>query len=126
MFSDRNRLGCAPRRSAVTENRYGNVYFDGVCTDTSNAALPVDEVRRAVEPAFEPPWDEPAVHVGLTAVHQGTVVRDGDGFAVPDDEETVAELCAELRPRVRDGDEDDAAAFVAFVRDVVGALTEDV
>jgi len=126
MCSDRNRLVRATLRSAVTENRYGNVYFDGVCTDTSNAALPVDEVRRAVEPEFEPPWDEPAVHVGLTAVHRGTVVRDGDGFVVPDDREAVAELCAELRPRVRDGDENDAAAFVAFVRDVVDALTEEV
>ncbi|MFP4187981.1 MAG: hypothetical protein ACLFR5_01035 [Halobacteriales archaeon] len=116
----------------MTENRYGNVYFDGVCTDTSNAAYPVDRVHAAVEPAFDPPWDEPAVHLALTLLHNGYVVRDGDGFSLSEDareltnEELVAQVCDDVHPRVPDGDASDAAAFVSFVGDVLGALTEDV
>ena len=117
----------------MTENRYGNVYFDGVCADTSNAAYPVDRVSAAVEPVFEPPWDEPAVHLALTLIHRGYVVEAGDGFALSDEatelteDELVASVCADLRPRLEgDGDEDEAAAFVGFVRDVLGSLTEEV
>jgi hypothetical protein len=117
----------------VTENRYGAVRFDGVCTDTSNAAYPVEEVRRTLEPAFEPPWDSTAVHLGVTLLHNGYVVRDGDGFELSDRargegrDELVSRVCADLRPRLDpDGSDEDAAAFVSFVVDVIEALTEDV
>jgi hypothetical protein len=115
----------------VTENRYGRVRFDGVCTDTSNAALPVERVRRAVEPDFEPPWDDAAVHLALTVVHRGFVAEGGDGFELAEgvndlpEEEVVARVCDEVRPRV-DGGTSDAAAFVSFVRDVLVSLTEEV
>ena len=115
----------------MTENRYGRVRFDGVCVDTSNAAYPVDEVRRAVEPAFDPPWDGAAVHLALTLLHKGYVVRDSDGFVLSDgahetaQDELIARVCEDVRPRV-EGDVSDAAAFVGFVGDVIDTLTEDV
>jgi len=114
----------------VTENRYGGVVFDGVCSDLSNAAYPVDEVRRAVEPSFEPPRVDAAVHLGLTLLHHGYVVRDGDGFALSGEAEEarkedrlVTQILETVEPRVRDGDEEGAAAFVGFVRRVIGSLT---
>jgi len=117
----------------VTENRYGGVVFDGVCTDTSNAAYPVDRIASAVEAEFDPPWDEAAIHLGLTLLHRGFVEHDADGFVLSDrahelrdDGELVAEVCAVVKPRFRDGDEEDAAAFVGFVGDVIEALAEDV
>jgi hypothetical protein len=115
----------------VTENRYGRVRFDGVCVDTSNAAYPVDEVRSEVEPAFDPPWDGAAVHLALTLLHRGYVVRDTDGFVLSEEarelteDELVGSVCEDVRPRV-DGDTSDAAAFVGFVGDVLDTLTEDV
>ena len=115
----------------VTENRYGRVRFDGVCVDTSNAAYPVEEVRRAVEPAFDPPWDSTAVHLGLTLLHKGYVVQGSDGFVLSDEaneltrDELVGRVCEDVGPRV-DGGRSDAAAFVAFVGDVIDAVTEDV
>jgi hypothetical protein len=117
----------------VTENRYGRVRFDGVCTDTSNAAYPVDEVRRALEPAFDPPWDGTAIHIGVTLLHNGYVVRGTDGFVPSEDtrqldnDEVVSRVCEDLSPRLDpDGSEADAASFVTFVGDVFEALTEDV
>lgn len=121
------------RLSGVTENRYGRVYFDGVCSDTSNAAYPVDEVREAVEDDFEPPWTDAAVHLGLTLLHRGYVVYEGDAFALSEkardasrDGRLVADICEDVRPRVEEGRESDAAAFVGFVRGVVNCLTEEV
>jgi len=119
----------------VTENRYGSVVFEGVCSDLSNAAYPVEEVRRAVEPSFEPPWVDAAVHLGLTLLHHGYVVHEkGGNFALSDEahgalEESrlVAEVCETIEPRVRKDDDADPemAAFVGFVRRVVGALTDE-
>lgn len=117
----------------MTENRYGGVVFDGVCTDTSNAAYPVDAIAASVEPRFNPPWDEAAIHLGLTLLHRGFVEEEGEGFVLSErahelrgDKELVGEVCAVLKPRFRDGDEEDAAAFVGFVDDVIKALAEDV
>jgi len=119
----------------VTENRYGGVVFEGVCSDLSNAAYPVEEVRRAVEPSFEPPWVDAAVHLGLTLLHHGYVVHkdtEDGGFALSEEahgalEENrlVAEVCETIEPRVREDDDAEMAAFVGFVRRVVGALTDE-
>ena len=116
----------------MTENRYGGVVFEGVCSDLSNAAYPVEEVRRAVETSFEPPRLDAAVHLGLTLLHHGYVVRSDDGFALSDEGKAarekdvlVAQICETLEPRVRDGEEDDAVAFVEFVRRVVESLTDE-
>ncbi len=121
----------------MTENRFGNVRFDGVCTDTSNAAYPVDAVVSAVEADFDPPHDEAAIHLALTLLHRGYVERvddgRGNGFVLSeaahelrDSGRLVAEVCAAVEPRVRDGDEGDAAAFVGFVDDVIETVAEDV
>jgi hypothetical protein len=117
----------------VTESRYGAVVFEGVCTDTSNAAYPVEEVRRAVEPRFDPPWDESAIHLGLTLFAGGFVEHTGDGFVLSEDARTarengelIARVCDKLNPTVTEGKEDEAAEFVVFVDEVVDALAEDV
>lgn len=114
----------------MTENRYGGVVFEGVCSDLSNAAYPVEEVRRAVEPSFEPPWTDAAIHLGLTLLHHGYVVRDGDSFALSDEAHEahregslVAEVCETVEPRVPGDDDAEAAAFVGFVRGVIVAMT---
>ena len=119
----------------VTENRYGGVVFEGVCSDLSNAAYPVEEVRRAVEPSFDPPWVDAAVHLGLTLLHHGYVVREEDddgGFALSDEAHEaleegslVAEVCETVEPRLRGDDGAEAAAFVGFVRRVVESLTDE-
>ncbi len=124
-----------PSKSTVTENRYGGVVFDGVCSDTSNAAYPVDEVRRAVEPSFEPPWTDAAIHLGLTLLHHGYVRRSTDGFSLSDEADAmdadalIADICETVEPRVLDGEKvsqaGQAAAFVGFVRDVVDALADE-
>lgn len=113
----------------MTENRYGGVVFEGVCSDLSNAAYPVDDVRRAVESSFEPPRVDAAVHLGLTLLHHGYLVRDGDGFALSGEakaaraeDRLVAQVCETVEPRVRDGNEDEAADFVVFVRRVIESL----
>lgn len=116
----------------MTENRYGGVVFEGVCSDLSNAAYPVDDVRRAVESSFEPPRVDAAVHLGLTLLHHGYVVPDGNGFVLSDEarqahaeDRLVAQVCETVEPRVREGEEDDAVAFVAFVRRVIESLTDE-
>jgi hypothetical protein len=116
----------------VTENRYGGVVFEGVCSDLSNAAYPVDDVRHAVERSFDPPHLDAAVHLGLTLLHNGYVVHTEDGFALSDeakeareDGSLVARICETVEPSVREGDEKDAVAFVGFVREVVGTLVEE-
>ena len=114
----------------MTENRYGGVVFEGVCSDLSNAAYPVEEVRRAVETSFEPPRLDAAVHLGLTLLHHGYVARSDDGFALSDEAKAarekdvlVAQVCETIEPCVRDGEEDEAVAFVEFVRRVIESLT---
>lgn len=118
----------------MTENRYGGVVFEGVCSDLSNAAYPVEEVRRSVETSFEPPWVDAAVHLGLTLLHHGYVVHeegtDDDSFALSeeahealDEDRLVADVCETIEPRVREDDDAEMAAFVGFVRRVVESLT---
>jgi hypothetical protein len=117
---------------AVTENRYGGVVFEGVCSDLSNAAYPVEEVRRSVEPSFEPPWVDAAVHLGLTLLHHGYVVHQkGGSFALSEEaqgarseDRLVADVCETVEPRVADDDAGpEMAAFVGFVREVMASLT---
>ncbi|MDZ7689129.1 MAG: hypothetical protein U5J64_10540 [Halobacteriales archaeon] len=116
----------------MTENRYGVVVFEGVCSDLSNAAYPVEEVRCAVEDSFDPPRIDTAVHLGLTLLHHGYVVRRGDGFTLSDEANEarddgilVAQICETVEPRVPEGEEDEAVAFVEFVRRVVETLVGD-
>ncbi len=119
----------------MTENRYGGVVFEGVCSDLSNAAYPVEEVRRAVEPSFGPPWVDAAVHLGLTLLHHGYVVHedtDDGSFALSEEaqeahreDRLVADVCETIEPRVREDDDAEVAAFVGFVRRVVESLTSE-
>lgn len=116
----------------MTENRYGGVVFDGVCSDLSNAAYPVEDVRRAVESSFEPPRVDAAVHLGLTLLHHGYVARDGGGFSLSDEardayeeDRLVAKVCETVEPRVREGEENNAVAFIEFVRQVIESLTDE-
>lgn len=118
---------------AVTENRYGGVFFEGVCSDLSNAAYPVEEVRRAVEPSFDPPRVDAAVHLGLTLLHHSYVAhedKEDSGFALSEDahealreDRLLADVCETIEPRVRENDDEEMAAFVGFVRDVIVSLT---
>ncbi|MFB6284187.1 MAG: hypothetical protein ABEK59_09700 [Halobacteria archaeon] len=55
----------------MTSNRFGNVVFEGVCTDYSNAAYPVDRVRGMVAEELDPRHRDPAIHIGLTLIDEG-------------------------------------------------------
>jgi len=62
----------------VTENVYRGVVFEGVCTDLSNAAYPVEEVRERVESGFDRHRNT-AIHLALTLFHHGFVESLGEG-----------------------------------------------
>jgi len=124
----RNRVVPGQRRSCVTENVYGGVVFEGVCTDLSNAAYPVEEVRERVEADFDA-HENTAIHLALTLLHHGFVERtDGGGFALSDEAEELADDGALFetfcrRTDVRPRSEEDLARFASFFDEVVVAVT---
>jgi len=125
----RKRVNRVQPRSSVTENVYRGVVFDGVCTDLSNAAYPVERVRARVEPRF-PECPDTAIHLALTLLHHGYVRETEDGFELSDTGETAIEegalvdlFCedADVRPR----DERALARFATLVTGVAEAIVGD-
>ena len=55
----------------MTTNSFGGVTFDGVCTDYSNAAYPVEKIRRMIAPEVEERYRNTAVHLALSLIDVG-------------------------------------------------------
>jgi len=113
----------------VTENVYCGVVFEGVCTDLSNAAYPVEEVRERVEPDFET-HEDTAIHLALTLLHHGLVERSGGGGfelseearGLADDGELFETFC--WRADVRPSTEEDLARFASFFEEVAEVVAD--